>query len=190
MLVQRHTFTVLSFLFLLGMLYASGMIPFFSATSTCDSTPPAEEFLQPTCAKANQGVSPETPSTIVRQGVSKGGDIFIALVHEAPRVAPSLKVPNHARTLRAFIVAFPGRSPVLYLESVKPHAFYAVSGRFTVSQDADSPAWNDNDTLFFRARLASGELVAYQFDVTTLAVQIEDGGMPRKEAGLLYAEPE
>lgn len=188
MLIQRHTFTALSLLFFLGMLYASGMISFFAPNSECDSTPPAEEFLQAPCA--NQDVSHETHPALVRQGVSNGGDIYIALVHEAPIVAPALKVPNHARTLRAFIVAFPGRSPVLYLESVKPHAFYVVSGRFVVSQDADSPAWSDDKTLYFRARLASGALVAYQFDVSTLALQIEEGDTPRKEVGALYAEPE
>lgn len=189
MLIQRHTFTVLSFVFFLAMLYASGVFTNEQTRTGCVGTPPAEEFLEVPCV--DEHVSPETlPRVTVKQGMTKGGDILITLVHEAPRVAPSLKTPNHARTLRAFIVAFPGRSPVLYLESVKPHAFFAVGGRFVVSQDADSPAWNDDETLFFRARLPDGELIAYQLDVTTLALQVEDGGMPQRESGSLYAEPE
>lgn len=189
MLIQRHTFTVLSLLFFLGMLYSSGLMLSFASAPECAENLPTEEFLQAPCA--TQAVSQGTvPRVTVKQGMTKGGDILITLVHEAPRVAPSLKTQNHIRTLRAFIVAFPGRSPVLYLESVKPHAFYAVSGRFIVSQDADSPAWNDNETLYFRARLANGELVAYQLDVTTLALQLEDGGMPRRETGPLYGAPE
>ncbi len=192
MFVQRFSFTVLAFLFFVGMLFGQGLFPMFDKVDRCLDGGGAWEEQGDYCR--HEVVSPETYQRVtVKQGQTEDGTILVSFVDEVPVVPQSLKIQNRARTLRAFTFQFSGKGRegrVLYLESVKPRAFYVVTGRFDVSQEPDSPAWNDDTTLYFRAVDISGTDVSYYLNVATLELQIDSGDTPPASRTPAYGAPE
>ena len=89
-----------------------------------------------------------------------GGIFLVAVSTESvPHVAPRHKVLNHKRTLRAFLASEQdgGDRKILYIEQIKPHAFYAIHGDFFMSRPETSLAWTSDTVLVVRVILPSGE---------------------------------
>ena len=153
MLMRRFTFTVLSFVFLLLSLYAEGML-FTSAT-----------------------VSPETPHRVervtVKQGVSRDGSVAVAQVSQAPQIPPREKISNGPRTLRAFIGANSSGVPIFFIESVKPHEYYSVTGPFSVALAYPNLMWANPSVLVFYVLNSEHILMRAQLDVQTLVFLLE-----------------
>ncbi len=151
--MRRFTFTVLSFVFLLLSLYAEGMI--FQST----------------------GVSPETPQRVervtVKQGVSQDGSVTVARVSEVPQIPPREKTSNAPRTLRAFIGVNSSGVAIFYIESVKPHEYYSVTGPFSVAPAYPRMMWANPSVIVFYGMSDEHTLMRAQLDVETLALLVE-----------------
>ncbi|MDO8520797.1 MAG: hypothetical protein Q7S52_01650 [bacterium] len=104
-------------------------------------------------------------TSLVKQGVSQDGNLSVTKVPNAPQIPPSAKMANHGRTLRAFVA--PNRAGVLaiYVESVKPHEYYAFSGGFTLTPEYIVLAWTNETTLVFYGTSLDGELMRYTADL-------------------------
>ncbi len=90
-------------------------------------------------------------------------------VAESIHVPARLKLLNSRRTLRAFVGNNPEDvTPALFIESVKPHVFYCVSGDFIVNEPMKSLIWQNNHTLSFSALFTDGSRGTVTLDLTTL----------------------
>lgn len=116
----------------------------------------------------------------VKQGVSQDGSLVITKIQSAPSIPPQAKPANHARTLRAFFAPNRGGVLTLYVESIKPHEYYSVTGEFTVSGDYPVITWDTETTLAFYSTSSKGEPTRYAADLRliTLSVKPVDSTTP------------
>lgn len=116
----------------------------------------------------------------VKQGVSQDGLLAVTKLPNAPVVPPRVKAANHARTLRAFIAPDRGGIPTLYVESVKEHAYYALTGGFSVLEEYPVIAWTSPTTLIFYGKSSTGALMRFTADLhlITLFEEVIEPGTP------------
>lgn len=122
-------------------------------------------------------VSPETQSVEQRHetwsmkpGVSRDGALLIEHAPAAPRIPPWAKSLNRSRTLRAFVAPDRSGIPSLYVEQVRPHAFYVLGGVFMLDSASPALAWLDDRTLVFYATSPSGQPTRYTADIGAIAL--------------------
>ena len=152
MIIRRFTFTILTFIFLLCALYAEGMI-LAPASVSPETVPSAERYT-------------------VKQGVSQDGQVTIVRAINAPQIPPREKASNKPRTLRAFIGANSVGVPTLFVESVKPHEYYTVTGAFSMVPAYSTLMWMNSNTLVFYVLTNEGVLMCAQLDVLNLSLLI------------------
>ncbi|MEK7118044.1 MAG: hypothetical protein AAB869_00350 [Patescibacteria group bacterium] len=108
----------------------------------------------------------------VEQGVSQDGLLTVTKIPHAPSVPPRAKPANHARTLRAFFAPDSGGVLTLYIESIKPHGYYLITGGFTISGDYPVLTWDTETTLAFYSMSSKGELMRYAADVHLITLSV------------------
>ncbi len=106
----------------------------------------------------------------VKPGPSSDGALFIAEIIAPPRVSHYAQVSNHGRTLRAFIA--PNRTGVsqVYVEQIKPHAFFGLEGAFSVLPETVSFSWMSPSQLVFYGTSPDGSFRRYLADLHTPAL--------------------
>ncbi len=109
----------------------------------------------------------------VKQGLSSDGQFRIEKTLNAPVVSHRVQFSNHERNLRVFVASDRAGVPTLYLEQVKPHDFFVISGPFAISPDTASFMWNAPTSLFFYATDTDGFFARYAIDVHNLAARSE-----------------
>ena len=109
-------------------------------------------------------------TALVKSGVSQNGALSVGNALGVPNVAPSAKSLNHERTLRAFIASNAGGVATLYVESVKPHIYYVLTGTFAVSPEYDALLWQGETTLVFYGTSLGGEAMRYVVDLSLLTL--------------------
>lgn len=151
MLIRRNPLTLLSFFLLIIALYSSGML----------SSP----------ARVTHETKSTENSFSVKQGVTQDGMVSISGVSRVPATPITLKSANHPRTLRAFVGPSQGDKASLFIESIRPHGFFIISGGYTVSQEFPTLLWTDLVTLqFYGTKNNTAQLYLIRLNVHSLTV--------------------
>jgi hypothetical protein len=122
-------------------------------------------------------VSPETrfvkhgrEAWVVKPGVSRDGRLLIEHAPAAPHIPPRVKSLNHTRTLRAFIGPDRSGIPALYIEQVRPHAFYVLGGVFMLDGESPTLFWSGDRVIGFYAKSPEGQLMRYAADLEEITI--------------------
>ncbi len=153
MRIRRYTVTFAAFVIFVVALYSGGMLSASGSVSRAT-------------ALSNDSFS-------VKQGVTQDGNFVLTEDSSAPVTPPRLKFGNHSRTLRAFVGAGSSGNLAVFIESIKPHAYYVVSGSYTVSQEFTALSWSDSATLQYYGVDKNGLLSRINFDVHSLVATAE-----------------
>lgn len=172
MRIRRYTVTFAALVIFIISLYSGGML---SAS-----------------APVSRGTSHSVDSFSVKQGVTQDGNFALMEDSAAPRIPPRLKFGNHSRTLRAFVGTGPGGNSTVFVESVKPHAYYVISSSFTVSQEFSALSWPDLATLQYYGTDKNGLLFLIRLNVHTLVAttQLIDASTVRSVPTVSESEPD
>lgn len=149
MLIRRYSLCYITALLFVVALWQGGML----CLDTCVS----------------RGTVKTPAISYVQEGIVDSGQIVITQVSEVLGVPTRLKISNHSSTLRAFIAPGHFGSLALYVESVKPHKYFVISGRYTVSRDYYF-SWQDVNTIQYFGKSSDGILYDIRLNVKTLAL--------------------
>ena len=120
-------------------------------------------------------VSQETPASVyhetfsVKRGLSSDGQLRIEQIFDAPTVPHHAQFANHMRNLRVYIAPDRSGVPTLYLEQVKPHNFFAISGPILVAPFSAKFMWTDQTTFLFYATSSEGIFMTHSINVHDLS---------------------
>jgi hypothetical protein len=149
MIIRRFTFTVCALFVFMFALYCEKMLLYHKVV-------PRETMVD------------DTPT--LPRGVSQNGTVMLSEIATTPPAPVGQKIPNHVRTLRAYISSDEKGGVALYLESASPHRYYCVFGAFVLAAASPTLRWVDNHTLQFYVTRGDGVLVPALFDVRDITV--------------------
>ena len=149
MKLKRFSFTFISGIFFLITLSNAGL-------------------LFPRSDVSRETVSRNAQNKIV-PGVTMNGAFSIIEVSEPAHTPMRMKLPNKARTLRAFVGSNNEDTfPALFVESLKPHLFITIIGDFLISESTVSLHWQNNHTLSFQVQFLDGRQGVLSLDLVAL----------------------
>jgi len=152
---MRHfTVTIFSGLLFLVIVFFSGVLPASWGGVSRGTT--AEERYRETFG--------------VKQGVSQDGLLSIVKTPDVQQIPQRIKTYNHSRTLRAFVAVNPRGVLAVYVESVRPHEYYVLSGNFDVSPTLSGLMWKSETELTFYGATSDGGFMKFIVDVQSLAL--------------------